>query len=156
MATFKTTLKTDQDNRNNYRDANPDLRQTNEPLTYLRVDYTCAGTEVANDDIELMVVQRQSIRVIPEQSYVMDQGNTGDVDVDLTLEHKTGTSGTPTAVSGAAALDNNAAAFASLAPVALPLIPVGDILQATVGATPVMTAGEVITFFIAYLPVNHC
>jgi hypothetical protein len=152
MATIKTLSFTAQEERNISLHQDVSMRDIQASLRIIRVEHTVLGTETGTDDIELIFPNLEGY-VLPHLSRVTNTG-AGDVDVDITLE-KVDTAGTVTALTAAAAVDNDSVAFARPSGGVVPKLEATDYLRAALTVTA-MTAGDKLLFEIAiYTPYGE-
>lgn len=149
MATFKTTIRTSQDDRATSLHKNPSLRDYQQSVHYAEISYDLAGTEANTDVIELICLQLEGARIIPELSRVINVG-AGDADLDVTLNGVTEDGATTTALTTAASVDNNAVVFGRLADGTRPVLAGDDVVVATLSNVTAATAAEELIFVLAY------
>jgi hypothetical protein len=146
MASIKSPIFTNQQDRDISLHADQSVRDIVGSLKVVRIPYTVLGTETGTDTIELCYPQIEGV-LIPEISRVSNSG-AGDVDVDLTIR-KVNAAGTATALTAAAAVDNDSVAFARPSGNVVPAIEKGDYLQALTAVTA-MTAGDILVFELVF------
>jgi hypothetical protein len=147
MASVKSPIFTNQQNRDISLYAEQTVRDIVGSLRTVRIPYTCLGTEAAADTIELCYPQIEGF-LVPELSRVSNSG-AGDVDVDLTIR-KVNAAGTATALTAAASVDNNSVAFARPSGNVVPILEKGDYLQALTANLDGMAAGDIVVFELVF------
>ena len=154
MATFKTTLRTEQLEKAYKLHANPSFRPVQQDLKVAVFSYTFAGTEVTTDIIELGSLGMEGAIVIPELSRIRDTGGAQDIDVSMKLTAMVGT--TATDLSGVVAFDNAGIIFTEVAGAALVTLGQDDVLRLTIsdGAIGAVTVGETISVEVVYMAPN--
>jgi hypothetical protein len=154
MATFKTTLRAEQETAAYKLHSQPSFRPVQSELKIAVFSYTFAGTEATTDVIELGSLGVEGATVIPELSRIRDTGGAQDIDVSVKLTAMVGE--TATDLSGTVAFDNASIAFTEVAGTALVALGASDVLRLTIndGAIGAVTAGETITVEVVYVSPN--
>ncbi len=147
MASVKSPIFTNQQNRDISLYAEQTVRDIVGSTKVVRIPYTCLGTEAAADTIELCYPQIEGY-LIPEISRVSNSGS-GDADVDLTIR-KVDEAGTATALTAAASVDNNSVAFARPSSGVVAILEKGDYLQALTANLDGMAAGDILVFELVF------
>lgn len=149
MADIYTTHATAENERAYKRNANPSYRALQAPLMFARFTHTFAADPSNDDNLILGHLGVPNARVIPELSRVTSV--TGAVNADFTLEKISVDGGTPTAVSGAASVDDSSVAFARVAGGALVEVEQSEKLQATLSAATALVATDVVEILVAFI-----
>jgi len=147
MASFDSAIFDLQENRDISLHSDQSIRELVGSLKTVRIPYTVIGTETGTDTIKLCYPQIEGY-LIPELSRVSNTG-AGDVDVDLTIR-KVNAAGTATALTAAAAVDNDSVAFARPSGLVVPIIEKTDYLQALTAVTA-MTAADILVFELTFV-----
>ena len=147
MASRESSFFTLQKERDYKLHSEQSVRDLVGSLRTVRIPYTVTGSETGTDTIELCYPQIEGY-LIPELSRVSNTG-AGDVDVDLTIR-KVNEAGTATALTAAAAVDNDSVAFARPSGLVVPIIAKTDYLQALTAVTA-MTAADILVFELTFV-----
>ena len=149
MARHATVLFTQQGSEETTRNINPDISpfQRRGMLGFVR--YTCDGTEVTGDTLDLVIPRLDNLFVIPELSRITAQG-AGGVIIGAKLQKLSADGGTATDLSGVTNVSNNRVTMTGIAtgPVAVQgnTESLRILLSTTASTTFTMTAGQNIDF----------
>lgn len=157
MPTFKTDFKTQQDARDITLQYNPSATAVQSPLRVARVSYTCVGTEVTADVLDLAFLRVKNARIMPELSRISNPTGSGSVIIGAKLQKcSVDAAGTITAtdLSAVADVSNNSVTFARITGGDIPTIAADEyvriLLSTTASTTFTMAAGQVIDFDLVY------
>lgn len=157
MPTFNTTFKRDQDGRDTNLHYNPKGMSVQSPLRVARVSYTCVGTEVTADLIDLLFPRMQNARLVPELCRISNPTGSADVIIGAKIQKcSVDAAGTITATDLTAVADvsNNSVALARVTGGNIPTIAQDEylrvLLSTTAATTFTMAAGQVIDFDLVF------
>jgi hypothetical protein len=152
MATFKTSNYTGQENAVNGRSSRPNALKLQSYVRRLTVNYTCVGTEVTADLLNLAFPRLENCKLIPEQSRITNPTSGASVIIGAKLQ-KVNPAGTAVDLSAVADVSNNSVTFARITDGSLPAIDHDDylriLLSTTAATTFTMAAGQVISVELA-------
>lgn len=152
MASIKSPIFTNQQNRDISLHADQSVREIVGGLKVVRIPYTLLGTEANTDTIELCYPQIEGF-LIPELSRASNTG-AGDADLDFVLR-EVNAAGTATALTAAASLDNNSVAFARPSGNVVPQLLKSDYLQLLLSNVEGVAAGDVIVLELVFAVFKH-
>lgn len=153
MATFKSDQRTEQENYTK-RNGLASFRGLQQEKRSAKFTFSLAGTEANDDLIELGILQVEGAQIIPEETRLVDTGDTGDVDLNAIIEAVADADGTVTALTTAASVDNNAAAFGRLADGSTPAVGAEDLLRLKLSSVEAATASETLAVEVTYVVEN--
>ena len=153
MATTKSVLRTAQDESDYKLHTKPSMLPAQQRVMRGEDSYTCLGTEVTGDKIDLYFPRTENLKLIPEQCRITNPTGSGSVIIGAKLQKvATDANGTETVTDLTAVADvsNNSVAFARISDGSLPVIGANDslrvLLSTTASTTFTMAAGQVINF----------
>lgn len=157
MPTFKTDFKTQQDARGTTLQYNPTATAVQSPLRAARLSYTCVGTEVTADVIDLGYLRVKNARIMPELSRISNPTGSASVIIGAKLQKCSVDSAgaiTATDLSAVADVSNNSVTFARITGGDIPTIAADEyvrvLLSTTAATTFTMAANQVIDFDLVY------
>lgn len=145
MADYETQLAIDQRERAIRRDAHPTHRPVQQPVHVAKFEYQLAGTEANTETIRLGSLGIEGAVIVPEASSVWVTG-TGDGAMSLTLRKEDGA----VALTAAAAVNNNRAAFARPTALTVPALGAEDNIEALLSSVTENDATKTLHVEIAY------
>jgi len=158
MATFKTPTRTAQDEQLYKLHQYPAALTLQMRPMRMHESYTCLGTEVTADKIDLPFPRVAGAQVIPEKCRITNPTGGGSVIIGAKLQKvTTAADGTETVVDLTAVADvsNNSVAMARISDGSLPVLVAGDslriLLSTTASTTFTMALNQVINFEIEYV-----
>lgn len=157
MADKETQYYLDASEQAKRRDAALDMSGLQKKLLFAEFDITLETGYLAQNDNYVLSKLGRAAYVIPNLSFIVSV--SGAIAASFILEKVTASGGTPTALTGAAAITTDGTAVvlgaASGASTGFPTITADEYLQTTLSAVTTVADGDVAKLIVAHLPTDQ-